>query len=229
MARKIINIGAIGNDGTGDSIRDSFRSVNDNFRELYSSLGLGEKLTFIGLDDTPESFPNDYENALVVVNDTTDGVVFKKLESGEFNHDTIGMLALDNYGNLSGSCTTSGQGFKMRGRVGDSPMIGAGLFVDNAIGAAVSTGQGEEVIRIAGCHLVVELMRQGLSPENACKKAIERLIKMRGIEKLKDLQVCFIAITKNGEYGSYALQKGFEFAVQSNQINNQIFKSKFLI
>ena len=83
MARKIINIGAIGNDGTGDSIRDSFRSVNDNFRELYSSLGLGEKLTFIGLDDTPESFPNDYENALVVINDTTDGVVFKKLEAGE--------------------------------------------------------------------------------------------------------------------------------------------------
>ena len=83
MARKIINIGAIGNDGTGDSIRDSFRSVNDNFRELYSSLGLGEKLTFIGLEDTPTSFPNDYENALVVVNDTTDGVVFKKLEAGE--------------------------------------------------------------------------------------------------------------------------------------------------
>ena len=82
MARKIINIGAIGNDGTGDSIRDSFRSVNDNFRELYSSLGLGDRLTFIGLDDTPTSYPSDYENAVVVVNATTDGVVFKKLEAG---------------------------------------------------------------------------------------------------------------------------------------------------
>lgn len=153
----------------------------------------------------------------------------KKLESGEFNHDTIGMLALDSYGNLSGSCTTSGQGFKMRGRIGDSPIIGAGLFVDNEIGAAVSTGQGEEVIRISGCHLVVELMRQGLSPENACKKAIERLIKMRGIQKLKELQVCFIAINKNGEHGSYALQKGFEYALQSNDVHNQLFKSKFII
>ncbi len=153
----------------------------------------------------------------------------KKLESGEYNHDTIGMIALDNQENLSGSCTTSGQGFKMRGRVGDSPIIGSGLFVDNEVGAAVSTGQGEEVIRIAGCSLVVEFMRQGFSPEEACKKAIERLVKKRGIDKLKELQVCFIAINKKGEHGSYALQKGFEYAVQSNQINNQLFKSKFLI
>jgi N4-(beta-N-acetylglucosaminyl)-L-asparaginase len=153
----------------------------------------------------------------------------KKLDSGEFNHDTIGMIALDAHGNLSGSCTTSGQGFKMRGRLGDSPIIGAGLFVDNEIGAAVSTGQGEEVIRIAGCSLVVEFMRQGFSPEMACKKAIERLIKTRGVEKLKELQICFIAINKNGEHGSYALQKGFEYAVYSHQTNNQLFKSKFLI
>lgn len=153
----------------------------------------------------------------------------KKLESGEYNHDTIGMIALDNFGNLSGSCTTSGQGFKMRGRLGDSPIIGAGLFVDNEIGAAVSTGQGEEIIRIAGCSLVVEFMRQGYSPETACKKAIERLIKKRGLEKLKDLQACFIAINKKGEHGSYALHKGFEYAVQSSQINNQMVKSKFII
>lgn len=153
----------------------------------------------------------------------------KKLSNGAFNHDTIGMLAMDINGNLSASCTTSGQGFKMRGRVGDSPIVGAGLFVDNEVGAAVATGQGEEVIRIAGCHLVVELMRQGNTPENACKMAIERLIHKRGINKLKELQVCFIALNKNGEYGSYALQKGFDFAVYNNEINNQLFSSKFII
>ena len=120
------------------------------------------------------------------------------------------------------------KGFKMRGRVGDSPLIGAGLFVDNEVGAAVATGQGEEVIRVAGCHLVVEFMRQGNSPEDACKKAIERIIHKRGVEKLKDLQVCFIALNKNGEYGSYALQKGFEFAVYSNTINNTLSPSKFI-
>jgi N4-(beta-N-acetylglucosaminyl)-L-asparaginase len=153
----------------------------------------------------------------------------KKLEHGEFNHDTIGMLALDSYGNLSGSCTTSGQGFKMRGRLGDSPIIGAGLFVDNSVGAAVATGQGEEVIRIAGSHLVVEFMRQGLSPEKACKKAIDRLIDLRGIKKLKELQVCFIALNKYGEYGGYALQKGFSFAVLGNAINNKLIDSKYIL
>lgn len=153
----------------------------------------------------------------------------KRLEDGIYNHDTIGMLALDVNGNLSGSCTTSGQGFKMRGRVGDSPLVGAGLFVDNEVGAAVATGQGEEVIRIAGCHLVVEFMRQGDAPEQACKKAIERLIHKRGVEKLKDLQVCFIALNKNGEYGSYALQKGFDFAVYSNSVNNTLIPSKYIL
>jgi N4-(beta-N-acetylglucosaminyl)-L-asparaginase len=83
------------------------------------------------------------------------------------NHDTIGMIALDSKGNLSGACTTSGMAYKMHGRLGDSPIIGAGLYVDNEIGAATATGHGEEVIRIAGCHLVVELMRQGKTPQQA--------------------------------------------------------------
>lgn len=101
-----------------------------------------------------------------------------KLDNGDTNHDTMGIVALDKNGDLSGSCTTSGMGFKMRGRVGDSPIIGGGLYVDNEVGAATSSGQGEEVIRICGTHLVVELMRQGNSPENACKIAVERLIKI---------------------------------------------------
>jgi N4-(beta-N-acetylglucosaminyl)-L-asparaginase len=140
------------------------------------------------------------------------------------NHDTIGMIALDAAGNLSGACTTSGMAFKMRGRVGDSPIIGAGLYVDNEIGAATSTGVGEEVIRICGSHTVVELMRQGLSPEQACKKTVERIVRKRG-EKAKELQVGFIALNNKGEFGGYALQKGFTYAVQS-KAGVKVYNSK---
>lgn len=130
------------------------------------------------------------------------------------NHDTIGMLALDAHGNLSGGCTTSGMAFKMHGRVGDSPVIGAGLFVDGEIGAATSTGVGEEVIRCVGSHLVVEYMRQGNSPREACKKVVERIAK-RDPEKAKKIQIGFLAMDKEGNYGAYALQKGFSYAVKS--------------
>src|SRR4030095_5186203 len=136
-------------------------------------------------------------------------------ESGELNHDTIGMVAMDAKGNLSGSCTTSGMGFKMRGRLGDSPIIGAGLFVDNEIGACTATGQGEDVIRVAGSHTVVELMRQGLSPEVACKKTIERIIKIKK-EKIKEIQVAFLAVNKKGQVGTFAIHPGFEYAIRTN-------------
>src|SRR5690242_11342353 len=135
-----------------------------------------------------------------------------EMPGGPYNHDTIGMLALDASGNLGGACTTSGMAWKMHGRVGDSPVIGAGLYVDNEVGAATSTGVGEEVIRTVGSFLVVELMRQGLSPEEACKKAVERII-TRNPEQAKKVQVGFLALNKKGEYGAYALQKGFTFAV----------------
>jgi len=141
------------------------------------------------------------------------------------NHDTIGMVALDENGNLSGACTTSGMSYKMHGRVGDSPIIGAGLYVDNEVGAATSTGVGEEVIRICGSHLVVELMRQGLSPEEACKKAVERIVKKQP-EKSKTLQVGFLALNKNGEYGAYCLQPGFNFAVYSSEEKNILIDGK---
>jgi N4-(beta-N-acetylglucosaminyl)-L-asparaginase len=130
------------------------------------------------------------------------------------NHDTIGMIALDASGNLSGACTTSGMAYKMRGRVGDSPIIGAGLYVDNEVGAATSTGVGEEVVRICGSHTVIELMRQGMLPELACKRTVERIVRKRG-PKAKELQVGFIALNTKGEFGGYALQKGFTYAVQS--------------
>jgi N4-(beta-N-acetylglucosaminyl)-L-asparaginase len=146
------------------------------------------------------------------------------------NHDTIGMIALDANGNLSGACTTSGMAFKMHGRVGDSPIIGAGLYVDNEIGAATATGHGEEVIRISGCHLVVELMRQGLSPQKACEEAVMRIVKLtqnRGKE-LKDIQVGFIALNKKGEYGSYCIQGGFNYAVYDATGNKLIDANYFL-
>jgi N4-(beta-N-acetylglucosaminyl)-L-asparaginase len=139
-----------------------------------------------------------------------------KLDSGEWNHDTIGMVAMDSNGNLSGSCTTSGAGFKMRGRLGDSPIIGAGLFVDNEVGACTATGQGEDVIRVAGSHSVVELMRQGLSPEAACKKIIERIVKIKK-EKAKDIQVAFLALNKKGQVGAWALHPGFSYAIKNGQ------------
>ncbi|MHA4807602.1 isoaspartyl peptidase/L-asparaginase family protein [Flavitalea flava] len=139
-----------------------------------------------------------------------------QLAGGEWNHDTIGMVAMDAAGNLSGSCTTSGMGFKMRGRLGDSPIIGAGLFVDNEVGAVTATGQGEDVIRICGSHAVVEGMRHGLSPEQACKQAVERIIRIKG-EKAKEIQVAFIALNKKGETGSFAIQKGFSYALRSNK------------
>jgi L-asparaginase/N4-(beta-N-acetylglucosaminyl)-L-asparaginase len=127
------------------------------------------------------------------------------------NHDTIGMLALDANGDLAGACTTSGASYKMHGRVGDSPIIGAGLFVDNEVGAATATGLGEAVIRMVGSHLVVELMRQGNSPEDACRLAVERIISKQ--KDVKDLQVGFIALNKQGEYGGYCIHSGFDYAV----------------
>ncbi|HEX6847336.1 MAG TPA: N(4)-(beta-N-acetylglucosaminyl)-L-asparaginase [Chitinophagaceae bacterium] len=147
-----------------------------------------------------------------------------RLDNGEWNHDTIGMVAMDSFGNLSGSCTTSGAGFKIRGRVGDSPIIGAGLYVDNEVGACTATGQGEDVIRVAGSHSVVELMRQGLSPEAACKKIVERIVKIKG-DKVKEIQVAFLAVNKKGQVGSFAIHPGFEYAIR-NSTEEKLVKSK---
>jgi N4-(beta-N-acetylglucosaminyl)-L-asparaginase len=138
-----------------------------------------------------------------------------RLPNGDWNHDTIGMVAMDAMGNMSGSCTTSGMGFKMRGRLGDSPIIGAGLYVDNEVGACTATGQGEDVIRVAGSHSVVELMRQGLSPEAACRKIIERIVRIKGA-RAKDIQVAFLALNKKGQAGAFAIHKGFSYAIKSN-------------
>jgi N4-(beta-N-acetylglucosaminyl)-L-asparaginase len=133
------------------------------------------------------------------------------------NHDTIGMIAIDQHQNLSGACTTSGLAYKMHGRVGDSPIIGAGLFVDNEVGAAVATGVGEMVIRTAGTHTVVELMRAGASPEEACKDAVARIIKWH--PELEGKQVGYLAINKEGKSGAFAIRKGFSYAKAIDETN----------
>ncbi len=147
-------------------------------------------------------------------------------DDGSPNHDTMGLIAIDASGNMSGAVTTSGMAFKIHGRVGDSPIIGAGLFVDNEVGAATSSGLGEEVMRICGTHVVVEYMRNGLSPEAACRKAIDRIVN-RDIQRAKTLQVGFLALNNKGEYGAYAIQKGFVFAVKSNG-EEKIIPAKYI-
>lgn len=135
---------------------------------------------------------------------------YKPMANSE-NHDTIGMVAMDAHGRLAGSCTTSGMAYKIHGRVGDSPIIGAGLFVDGEAGAACATGVGELMIRTAGSHTVVELMRQGRSPEEACREAVQRIVRKH--KELADMQVGFLALRADGAHGGFALRKGFTYAL----------------
>lgn len=142
------------------------------------------------------------------------------------NHDTIGMVAIDSSGNLAGACTTSGLAFKIHGRVGDSPIIGAGMYVDNEAGAAAATGRGEAVIKICGSFLVVEYMRQGLAPADACRKALERIVSNNGGKV--DFQVGFVAVNKKGEHGAFSLVKGFEYALAAGG-RNELIASEYIL
>lgn len=151
---------------------------------------------------------------------------YKPVPNWEINHDTIGMLALDKQGKLAGLCTTSGLAWKMHGRVGDSPIIGAGLYVDGEVGAATCTGLGEEMIRIAAAHSVVEAMRYGSSPQKACETVMKRLKQKRG-DALKGTQVAFLAIDNKGKIGAYSLVKGFQYAVTDSE-GRSVLNSDFL-
>jgi len=148
-----------------------------------------------------------------------------KVPGNKENHDTLGILALDANGNLAGGCTTSGMAWKMHGRVGDSPIIGAGLYVDNAVGAATASGVGEEMIRNSASFLVVELMRQGRTPMEACREAIDRVVRKRP-EASKTLQVCFLAMNREGEVGAFALHKGFVYAVCDAEKQDALLDSR---
>lgn len=141
------------------------------------------------------------------------------------NHDTIGMLAIDKAGNISGACTTSGLAYKMAGRVGDSPIIGGGLFVDNEVGGASATGLGEEVLKTVGSFLIVELMRQGKSPQEACEEAIGRIVNKPG-KDFKNFQVGYIAVNKQGETGAYSIHEWFSYNIYRNKENKNV-KSDF--
>ncbi len=125
------------------------------------------------------------------------------------SHDTIGMVAIDKKGDIAGACTTSGLAYKMHGRVGDSPIIGAGLFVDNEVGGAAATGMGEAVLKSLGSFLVVELMRQGMSPQEACKEAVMRIIRK---QEYQNIQVGYLAVDKQGQCGAFSIQPGFVYA-----------------
>ncbi|MFZ5946549.1 MAG: isoaspartyl peptidase/L-asparaginase [Stygiobacter sp.] len=150
----------------------------------------------------------------------------KNINQNRIDHDTIGMLAIDSNGNISGGVSTSGLAYKIHGRVGDSPIIGAALFVDNEIGGAVATGLGELVMRTCGAFLIVEKMREGYSPEQACKIATERIRKL--LKKNETTQVGYIALRKDGKIGTYSLSPNFTYCVASNN-KNENYKSKFLI
>jgi len=136
------------------------------------------------------------------------------------NHDTIGMLAIDDNGDIAGACTTSGLSYKMKGRVGDSPIIGSGLFLDNEIGGAVATGMGEEVLKTVGSFLIVELMRNGMSPQKACEEAISRIVSKD--DRYKDFQIAYIAMNKAGETGSYCIHEGFTMMKYQDKRNENI-------
>jgi len=142
------------------------------------------------------------------------------------NHDTIGMLAIDKQGNMAGACTTSGMGYKMHGRVGDSPIIGAGLFLDNEVGGAVATGNGELVMRTLGSFLVVELMRNGLTPEEAVIEAVTRIIKQNS--DLSNMQVGYLALRKDGSFAAYSIHKGFNYAVYQDGQNRLVDSEYFM-
>ena len=142
------------------------------------------------------------------------------------NHDTIGMLCIDQNNNISGACSSSGQAYKMPGRVGDSPIIGSGLFIDNKVGGAVATGLGEEVIKTVGSFLVVELMRQGFTPQEACESAVKRIVSNNS--QKNRFQVAYIAMNKKGEVGSYSIEPGFTYMDYLNGKNKEIIsKSEF--
>jgi len=147
----------------------------------------------------------------------------KKIDMG--NHDTIGMVAIDNSNNISGACTTSGLAWKLHGRVGDSPIIGAGMYVDNEVGGACSTGKGEANMKICGSMAIVEMMRNGKTPQEACEEAIKRVAKKQS--DYKEFQLAFLAMNKNGDVGAYSLQKGFQYAVATAD-GNTLHDSDYL-
>lgn len=135
----------------------------------------------------------------------------KGTEAEAKNHDTIALLVLGADGNIAGGCSTSGWGHKLPGRVGDSPIIGGGLYVDNEVGAAGATGYGENIMRYCGSLLVVEYMRQGLHPQEACLETIRRIARQE--PNGANLEINFVALDKKGRHGAAGSGTGFQYSV----------------
>jgi N4-(beta-N-acetylglucosaminyl)-L-asparaginase len=173
-----------------------------------------------------ENLTNDSKVSDIQPAHGDDVVASKKIIGGEHNHDTIGMLVLDARGRLAASCTTSGMSYKMHGRVGDSPIIGAGLFVDGEVGAAVCTGVGEIAMRTVASFLVVEKMRGGATAQQACEEAIARMLKITGDPK--QVQVGLLALSRGGKVGAFAIQGGFSYAL-GNGVGNQMHEASHAI
>lgn len=154
---------------------------------------------------------------------------YKQVTPSKDSHDTLGLLAMDAAGNIAGGCSTSGMAFKMHGRVGDSPILGAGLFVDNEVGAATSTGLGEAVIKTAGSAVIVEAMRHGKSPQDACKFALELIVrKQPKYKEVKDFLVGFVAINKAGEIGACSYRKGLQYSLTRDG-KNKVYDAEYLV
>lgn len=142
-------------------------------------------------------------------------------------HDTIGIVAVDAQARVSGACTTSGMAFKIHGRVGDSPVIGAGLYSDNEVGAAAATGLGELMLRSLGSFMVVEEMRRGAHPQKAVEKAVKR-IQQKYPKQCLEAQVGFVALDKRGRHGAYSLHTGFNYVLYQHD-ENRLFEAEHLL
>ncbi|MES3152288.1 N(4)-(beta-N-acetylglucosaminyl)-L-asparaginase [Sphingomonas faeni] len=146
---------------------------------------------------------------------------------GALDHDTIGLLARTADGRMAGACTTSGMAFKMRGRVGDSPQVGSGLYVEAGVGGATSTGLGEEVTRVAGSARVVASMRGGATPQRACEEVVRHIARLRG-DAIRGVQVGFLALDPNGNVGAFCLLPGFTYAVTNAAGKTMVLKAASL-
>lgn len=146
---------------------------------------------------------------------------------GALDHDTIGLLARTADGRMAGACTTSGMAFKMRGRVGDSPQVGSGLYVEAGVGGATSTGVGEEVTRVAGSARVVASMRGGASPQQACEEVVRHIAHLRG-DAIRGVQVGFLALDTKGNVGAFCLLPGFTYAVTDARGTTRVLKANSL-
>lgn len=135
----------------------------------------------------------------------------KHEEKQDAGHDTIALLAVKADGELAGGCSTSGWGYKIPGRVGDSPILGSGLYVDGEVGAAGATGMGEVIMRHCGCFMLVESMRRGLDPQSACERTVRRIMNREPGARISP--VGFVAVDRGGRCGAAGTMRGFRYNV----------------